>query len=66
KWKNDGIFEEVNEQYRFKVLPERRIVEGTLAWISYSGRNSGDYEKLTRTGQTMTQSVMKRIFIHRS
>ncbi len=39
----------------FKVLPERWIVERTLAWISYSRRNSRDYEKLTETSEAMTQ-----------
>ena len=54
-----------SEQNKFKVLPKRWIVERTLAWISYSRRNSRDYEKLTHTSQTMTQLAMIRIFINR-
>jgi putative transposase len=49
----------------FKVLPKRWIVERTLAWISFSRRNSRDYEKNTDTSQTMTQLAMIRIFINR-
>lgn len=54
-----------DEQCKFKVLPKRWIVERTLAWISYSRRNSRDYERLTITSQTMTQLAMIRIFINR-
>jgi len=53
------------EQSNFKVLPKRWIVERTLAWISYSRRNSRDYERLTLTSQTMTQLAMIRIFTNR-
>jgi putative transposase len=49
----------------FKVLPKRWIVERTLAWISYSRRNSRDYEKLTNTSEAMTQLSMIRIYINR-
>lgn len=54
-----------DEQAKFKVLPKRWIVERTLAWISYSRRNSKDYEKLTDTSQTFTQLAIIRIFIIR-
>ena len=49
----------------FKVLPKRWVVERTLAWISYSRRNSRDYEKLTNTSEAMTQLSMIRIFVNR-
>jgi putative transposase len=51
------------EESRFKVLPKRWIVERTLAWISYSRRNSRDYEKDTQTGNAMNQLAMIRFFI---
>jgi putative transposase len=49
----------------FRVLPKRWIVERTLAWISYSRRNSRDYEKLTNTSEAMTQLSMIRIYVNR-
>ena len=49
----------------FKVLPKRWIVERTFAWISYSRRNSRDYEKLTETSEAITQLSMIRIFLNR-
>ena len=49
----------------FKVLPKRWIVERTLAWISYSRRNSRDYEKLTNTSEAMTQLSIIRIYVNR-
>jgi putative transposase len=54
-----------SDQKQFKVLPKRWIVERTLAWISYSRRNSRDYEKLTQSSEAMTQLAMIRIFINR-
>jgi len=54
-----------DEASKFKLLPKRWIVERTIAWISYSRRNSRDYEKLTLTSQTMTQLAMIRIMINR-
>jgi putative transposase len=53
------------EQSKFKVLPKRWIVERTIAWITYSRRNSRDYEKLTESSQAMTQLAMIRIFINK-
>ena len=54
-----------DEAAKFKVLPKRWIVERTLAWISYSRRNSIDYEKRTDTSQIITQLAMIRVFINR-
>ncbi|MGL5890607.1 MAG: IS5 family transposase [Bacteroidia bacterium] len=54
-----------SDQKQFKVLPQRWIVERTLAWISYSRRNSRDYEKLTQSSEAMTRLSMIRIFINR-
>ncbi len=53
------------DQKQFKVLPKRWIVERTLAWISYSRRNSRDYERLTQSSEAMTQLAMIRVFIKR-
>ena len=54
-----------SELGKFKVLPKRWIVERTFAWISFSRRNSKDYERLTQSSQAMTQLAMIRIFIKR-
>lgn len=54
-----------SEQSQFKVLPKRWIVERTLAWISFSRRNSRDYEKSTHSSEAMAQLAMIRIFINK-
>ena len=53
------------EQSKFKVLPKRWIVERTFAWISFSGRNSKDYERLTESSQSFAQLAMIRIFLNK-
>lgn len=55
-----------SELNKFKVLPKRWVVERTFAWISFSRRNSRDYEKLTQTSEAMTQLAMIRIFINKN
>ena len=55
-----------SEHSQFKVLPKRWIVERTFAWISFSRRNSKDYEKLTESSQAFTQLAMIRIFLNKN
>jgi len=50
---------------KFKVLPKRWIVERTFAWISFSRRNSKDYERLTESSETFTQLALVRIFLNK-
>ena len=42
----------------FVVLPKRWIVERTFAWISRHRRHSKDYERNTKTSETMIQIAM--------
>lgn len=49
----------------FVVLPKRWIVERTFAWFNNHRRLSKDYERLTKTSETMIQIAMSRIMLRR-
>lgn len=49
----------------FVVLPKRWIVERTLAWISRCRRLAKDYERLTKTAETMIYLAMTRLMLTR-
>jgi putative transposase len=49
----------------FVVLPKRWIVERTFAWLSRCRRNSKDYERTTRSSETMLQITMINLMSHR-
>ena len=49
----------------FVVLPKRWIVERTFAWLNNHRRLSKDYERFTRTSETMIQIAMTRIMLRR-
>lgn len=49
----------------FIVLPKRWIVERTLAWISRYRRLAKDYERLTKTAETMIYLCMTRLMLTR-
>lgn len=49
----------------FAVLPKRWIVERTFAWITNHRRLSKDYERFTRTSETMIQIAMTRLMLRR-
>lgn len=50
---------------RFIVLPKRWIVERTFAWLNNHRRLSKDYERFTKTSETMIQIAMIRIMLRR-
>ena len=49
----------------FVVLPKRWIVERTFAWLSRCRRNSKDYERTSRSSQTMIQITMINLMSRR-
>jgi putative transposase len=49
----------------FVVLPKRWIVERTFAWLSNHRRLSKDYERFTKTSETMIQIAMTRLMLRR-
>ena len=49
----------------FVVLPKRWIVERTFAWLNNHRRLSKDYERFTKTSETMIQIAMLRIMLRR-
>jgi putative transposase len=49
----------------FVVLPKRWVVERTSAWLNNHRRLSKDYERFTRTSETMIQIAMMRLMLRR-
>lgn len=49
----------------FIVLPKRWIVERTFAWLSNHRRLSKDYERFTKTSETLIQIAMMRLMLRR-
>jgi len=49
----------------FVVLPQRWVVERTLAWLGRSRRLSKDCEKLTITSETVIKIAMIHLMIRR-
>lgn len=49
----------------FIVLPKRWIVERTLAWLTRCRRLARDYERLTKTAETMIYLGMTRLMLTR-
>lgn len=49
----------------FVVLPKRWIVERTFAWLNNYRRLSKDYERFTRTSETLIQIAMMRLMLRR-
>jgi putative transposase len=49
----------------FVVLPKRWIVERTFAWLNNHRRLSKDYERFTKTSETMIQIAMIRVMLRR-
>lgn len=49
----------------FLVLPKRWIVERTLAWISRYRRLARDYERLTKTAETMIYIALTKLMLTR-
>ena len=53
------------DQVGFKVLPQRWVVERTIAWLSRSRRLSKDCEKLTITSEAMVKISMIHLMLKR-
>jgi transposase len=53
------------DQHRFVVLPKRRIVERTLAWISRNRRLARDYERHARKAAAFVRLAMIRLMLRR-
>jgi putative transposase len=49
----------------FRVLPRRRVVERTFAWISHNRRMAKDYERLCAIGEAFVYAAMTRIMVRR-
>jgi len=53
------------DQIGFQVLPQRWVVERTIAWLSRSRRLSKDCEKLTTTSEAMIKISMIHMMLKR-
>lgn len=49
----------------FVVVPQRWIVKRTFAWLNNHRRLSKDYERFTKTSETMIQIAMMRLMLRR-
>jgi putative transposase len=54
-----------DDQKGFVVLPRRWVVERTFAWLNNHRRLSKDYERFTKTSETMIQIAMMRLMLRR-
>ncbi len=54
-----------DKQNGFVLLPKRWIVERTFAWLNNHRRLSKDYERFTKTSETMLQLAMIRLMLRR-
>jgi transposase len=54
-----------NDVPRFEVVPERWIVERTLAWISHFRRLARDFERYARSVVAFVRLAMIRIMLRR-
>jgi transposase len=53
------------ELHTFTVLPRRWVVERTFGWLGRYRRLNRDYERQTRTAETMVQIAMIRLMLAR-
>ncbi len=54
-----------DKRKEFIVLPKRRVVERTFAWLSHHRRLSKDYEVFERTSETLIYLAMTRLMLRR-
>jgi transposase len=45
----------------FQVLPRRRVVERSFAWIGHNRRMSKDYERLCSTSEAFVSAAIIRL-----
>ena len=53
------------DRHRFAVLPKRRIVERTLAWVSRRRRLARDFERHARKAAAFIRLAMIRLMLKR-
>ena len=51
--------------HTFRVLPRRRVVERTMAWLGQSRRLSRDYERLPVVADAMIYGALSRLMLGR-
>jgi putative transposase len=49
----------------FEVLPRRRVVERTFAWLCHNRRMSKDYERLCASAEAFVYAAMTRLMVRR-
>jgi putative transposase len=49
----------------FKVLPRRRVIERSIAWISRNRRLARDYERKVQTSESWLKVAMIRLMLKR-
>jgi putative transposase len=59
------VVQRPEDQVGFQVLPQRWVVERTIAWLSRSRRLSKDCEKLTITSEAMVKISMIHLMLKR-
>ncbi|MDD5460226.1 MAG: transposase [Methylococcales bacterium] len=54
-----------DDQKGFKLLPRRRVMERTFAWLNHNRRLSKNYEVLPETAETFSYLAMTRLMLRR-
>jgi putative transposase len=68
EWSKEGReinWQKVLPRRGFKVLPQRWVVERTLAWLSQNRCMSKDDERLCATGEAFVCAAMSRLMVRR-
>ena len=68
EWAKEGVkvdFDKFMPPRGFQVLPRRRVVERTIAWIDQNRRMSKDYERLAATSEAFIYVAMSRLVLRR-
>lgn len=63
-WKIEVVKRPANQR-GFEVLPKRRVVERTIAWINRCRRLAKDYENLNRTALAFIRLASIRLMLRR-
>jgi len=68
QWSHEGVmvdWEKLMPPKGFVVLPRRRVVERSFAWIGHNRRMSKDYERLSASGEAFVYAAMSRLMLRR-